>query len=341
MCTTGDNIGPCDIDVDGLIPHVQSRTFSVNGDGENVVEFSETDSPAAIGNNVRNRYQRLNTQDSIQLDDSQFVSEIFVKHPQEDSDMGDPLGGFLCTGSRSDGTFLHAFCTLEKGGILAKDLVIKDKDILVSVNGQMTLGSFKYDHQGVLSLFWTLPLSTKISMVKYNRKSETFTTIEFLLEGTKAEVIVKENSVKLMSMPPRVKVLKAQKDSTSLAVQNGELTFRNSPNVMSDCSYHFIVRKTLDEGYYLKYTFQVEKNKSKFLGLNGNQLDVVDEANVASIKAFRKWIKDRDIYLRPCGRDELYLCFNQTRKIFELKTREHVLKEEGHGMSFCTTSCSP
>lgn len=38
---------------------------------------------------------------------------------------------------------------------------------------------------------------------------------------------------------------------------------------------HFIVRKWLDGGYYLKYSFQVQKNKSKFLGLNGTQLDIV------------------------------------------------------------------
>lgn len=42
---------------------------------------------------------------------------------------------------------------------------IEKKDILVCVNGKMTLGSFEYDHEGVLELFWTLPLSTTISMV--------------------------------------------------------------------------------------------------------------------------------------------------------------------------------
>uniref|UniRef100_K1PQ08 PDZ domain-containing protein n=1 Tax=Magallana gigas TaxID=29159 RepID=K1PQ08_MAGGI len=258
MYTNGDNKKMDDIEADGLIPHVQSTSFTVNGDEDNDVEFSETDSSAAPGNN---------------LDDSPFVSEIFVKHADEDSVKGDPLGGFLCTGSRSDGTFLHAFCSLQPDGILAKDFSVKDKDILVSLNGKKTLGSFEYDHGVVLALFRTLPMTEKISMVIYNRKSETFTTIEFLLEGTKED--------------------------------------------------HFIVRKWLDGGYYLKYSFQVQKNKSKFLGLNGTQLDIVNDTDVASIKTFRKEKIKRDVYLRPCGRDDLYLCFNQTRKLFELKTREH------------------
>lgn len=41
----------------------------------------------------------------------------------------------------------------------------RDKDILVSLNGKNTLGSFEYDHEGVLALFRTLPLSETISMV--------------------------------------------------------------------------------------------------------------------------------------------------------------------------------
>lgn len=53
------------------------------------------------------------------------------------------------------------------------------------------------------------------------------------------EVIVKENSVKLMTMQPKVKVLMAQKDSTSLAVRNEELTLRQSASVMSDCTCKF------------------------------------------------------------------------------------------------------
>lgn len=38
---------------------------------------------------------------------------------------------------------------------------------------------------------------------------------------------------------------------------------------------HFIVRKTLDEGLYMVYTFQVQKDRSKFLGINGTKLDIV------------------------------------------------------------------
>lgn len=38
---------------------------------------------------------------------------------------------------------------------------------------------------------------------------------------------------------------------------------------------HFIVRKTLDEGLYMVYTFQVQQDRSKFLGINGTKLDIV------------------------------------------------------------------
>lgn len=38
---------------------------------------------------------------------------------------------------------------------------------------------------------------------------------------------------------------------------------------------HFIVRKTLDEGLYMVYTFQVQKDRSKFLGIDGTKLDIV------------------------------------------------------------------
>uniref|UniRef100_K1PYN2 Uncharacterized protein n=1 Tax=Magallana gigas TaxID=29159 RepID=K1PYN2_MAGGI len=67
MYTNGVNKEMDDIEVDGLIPHVQSKTFTVNGDENNDVKFSETDSSAAPGNNERNRYQRLSNQDSKQL----------------------------------------------------------------------------------------------------------------------------------------------------------------------------------------------------------------------------------------------------------------------------------
>lgn len=328
-------------EVDGLITRVLSKTHLI-GNGSNDVTFSETGNSTTNGNND-GKYclQRINTQDSIELDESPFVSEIFVKHPDEDNDSGNPLGGFLCSGYRSDGTFLHAFCTLEKGGILAKDLVIKDKDILVSVNGQMTLGSFKYDHQGVLSLFWTLPLSTKISMVKYNRKSETFSTMEFLLEWKKEDIIVKENSVKLMSQPPTVDALMFPRGFTSLAYQNGKLTLRKSANVMSDCAHHFIVRKTLDEGLYLVYTFQVQKDKSKFLGLNGTKLDIIDGTKDANLKKFRSEVIGRDIYLKPNGKDDMFVYYNTTKRDFELVTRTEALKEEGFGFYILSTLCQP
>lgn len=61
-------------------------------------------------------------------------------------------------------------------------------------------------------------------------------------------------------------------DETQLS-DSGDL----KSNSLFDFSFvdHFIVRKTLDEGLYLVYTFQVQKDKSKFLGLNGTKLDII------------------------------------------------------------------
>lgn len=326
-------------EVTGSITRVQSKTYFFEN-GSNVVMFSEADS-STTNEKSDGKYclQRLNTQDSITLDESPFVSEIFVKHPDENNHSGVPLGGFLCSGYRSDGTFLHAFYTPRKDGILAKDLVVKEKDILVCVNGKMTLGSFEYDHEGVLELFWTLPLSTTISMVKYNRKSDTFTTMEFLLEWTKEDIIVKENSVKLMAQPPTVEALLFRRDFTSLAYQNGKLTLCKSANVMSDCAHHFIVRKTLDEGLYMVYTFQVQKDRSKFLGINGTKLDIVDETNDANIKKFRREEINKDVYLKPYGKDDMYVYYNKKEQVFELVTRKKVLKNEGFGWYILSTLC--
>lgn len=53
------------------------------------------------------------------------MSEIFVRYPKEDIDKEESLGGFVCTILRSDGAFLHAFSSLEKDGIFAKDLHVK------------------------------------------------------------------------------------------------------------------------------------------------------------------------------------------------------------------------
>lgn len=51
-----------------------------------------------------------------------------------------------------------------------------------------------------------------------------------------SDIIVKENSVKLMAQPPTVEALLFRRDFTSLAYQNGKLTLCKSANVMSDCA---------------------------------------------------------------------------------------------------------
>ncbi|XP_052704144.1 uncharacterized protein LOC128180246 isoform X7 [Crassostrea angulata] len=324
---------------------------------ENVVGISERDSAEAIDKNKLGKiFQRPSKNDYDKLDASPFVSEIFVKHPDEDSDKGDPLGGFLCTGSRSDGTFLHEFCSLQPDGILAKDLSVREKDILVRLNEKNTLGSLEYDHEGILELFRTLPTLKTISMVNfrsrfifcsfalgetYNGKSETFTTVEFLLEGTKEEIIVKENSVMLTAQPPSVEALIYQRGNTSLAYQNGQLALCKSANFLTDCTHHFVVKKTLDEGFYNVYTFQVQKNKSKFLGLNGRKLEIIDGTDEAYIKSFQIEKIKRDSFLKPRGKDDMYVYYNKFKGIYEAVSRADALKDEGFGMIIIPTPCQP
>nr|XP_034327300.1 uncharacterized protein LOC105332461 isoform X7 [Crassostrea gigas] len=320
----------------------ESNKRSENIREENVVGISERDSAEVIDKNKLGKFfQRPNKNDYDKLDASPFVSEIFVKHPDEDSDKGDPLGGFLCTGSRSDGTFLHEFCSLQPDGILAKDLSVREKDILVRLNEKNTLGSLEYNHEGILELFRTLPTLKTISMETYNGKSETFTTVEFLLEGTKEEIIVKENSVMLTAQPPSVEALLYQRGNTSLAYQNGQLALCKSANFLTDCTHHFVVKKTLDEGFYNVYTFQVQKNKSKFLGLNGRKLEIIDGTDEAYIKSFQIEKIKRDSFLKPCGKDDMYVYYNKFKGIYEAVSRADALKDEGFGMIIIPTPCQP
>lgn len=305
-------------ETDGLITCVQSRT---------VYCVKDTDD--------------IDSSHSMTGHGQSFVSEIFVKHPDEDNAMGDPLGGFLSTGSRSDGTFYHAFCSLQANGVLAKDLSVKENDILVSLNGKITIESLEYDHEGILKLFRTLPMLKTILMEIYNRELKTFTIIEFLLEGTKEEIAVKENSVKLTAQPPSVEALVYHRGNASLAYQNGQLALCTSANLFTDCTHHFVVRKTLDEGFYNVYTFQVQKNKSKFLGLNGRKLDIIDGTDEAYIKTFRQEMINKDVFLKPCGKDDMYVYYSKSKGIYELVSRADALKEEGFGMIILRTPCKP
>lgn len=331
-----------DIEIDGLITCVQSRSdYCEKTDEENVAEFSENDGSASIDkSNLKKCKERIHPEDYDELDSSPLVSEIFVKHPDEESERGDPLGGFLCTALRSDATYIHAFCILKPDGILAKDLLVEERDILVTLNGRMTLGSFGYDHEGVLELFRTLPMLKTISMDKYSRTSEMFTVVEFLLEGT-TEVMVKENSVKLMTQPPSVEALIYQRGNTSLAYKNEQLTLCKSPNVFTDCEHHFVVRRSLDEGFYNVYSFQVQKNESKFLGLNGRKLDVIDGKDETCVKRFRKEIVNHDVFLKPCGENNMLVFYNKSKGIYELVSRADALRDEGFGMMILPTPCQP
>lgn len=103
---------------------------------ENSFEFIETTELTVIQRTKKGKQlKRIDTRESTLLDKSSLVSEIFVRYPKEDIDKEESLGGFISTIRRSDGAFLHAFCSLEEDGIFAKALHLKNKDILVSLNG--------------------------------------------------------------------------------------------------------------------------------------------------------------------------------------------------------------
>lgn len=50
------------------------------------------------------------------------------------------------------------------------------------------------------------------------------------------EIIVKEDSVKLMNKPPTVEVLVCPKTNKSLAYTNGQLNLCHSGDVLSNCA---------------------------------------------------------------------------------------------------------
>lgn len=100
---------------------------------------------------------------------------------------------------------------------------------------------------------------------------------------------------------------------------------------------HFVVTKTL-AGYYLAYTFQVQIDKSKYLGLKGERLDVIDKTK--GIPMFRQEQIDRDVFLKPDGYDNKYVHYNETTGNYELGTRETAVAES-FGVWIERTDCTP
>lgn len=101
------------------------------------------------------------------------------------------------------------------------------------------------------------------------------------------------------------------------------------------------MKKTLDEGFYNVYTFQVQKNKSKFLGLNGRKLEIIDGTDEAYIKSFQIEKIKRDSFLKPRGKDDMYVYYNKFKGIYEAVSRADALKDEGFGMIIIPTPCQP
>lgn len=306
---------------------------------EKLIEFTETKDLTVIQRTKKGKQmKRVDTRESTLLDKSSLVSEIFVRYPKKDIDKEESLGGFVSTILRSDGAFLHAFCSLDQNGIFAKDLHVKNKDILVSLNGIKVLGSFTHDHAGIVEIFRNLPMSKTISMVKYNRQTDTFTTIEFLLEISSEEIIVKEDSVKLMNKPPTVEVLVCPKTNKSLAYTNGQLNLCHSGDVLSNCAHHFVVTETLSDLYFASYTFQVQIDESKYLCLKGGRLDVIDKSK--GISKFRIEQIKRDLFLKSDGYDNKYIHYNNATGKYELGTWETAVAD-GLGLLMHRTDCKP
>ncbi|XP_078312478.1 uncharacterized protein LOC111132824 isoform X2 [Crassostrea virginica] len=280
------------------------------------------------------------------------VSEIFVKHLFQDNEGGDSLGGFLCSTVRKDGSFLHAFCTLAVDGILAKDLHVKNKNILVQLNDKQVLGSFEYDHDRVIETFKSLPMETAIKMEIYDRESQELKTIEFTLEGIREEVIVKEESVQLMVSPPSVNALEFQRQTKFFIHENGRLSFQTVANHKRDCKSHFVVRKKIDEKSWCQvYSFQLEKIPSRYLGFNGTTFDFID-SNETNAPVFKRVEKKGEYFLSPSctsgcfGSSDFrrdfkgkFLYYDTAKEMFVLAPTQEVLTKEGYGLAMRETQC--
>ncbi|XP_061178492.1 uncharacterized protein LOC133192810 [Saccostrea echinata] len=383
MCTLGEPNGFDDVDglgnpngyddVDGLIPLVKARRcifvnssrFRENSPPstditDNPPSTDVTDNPPSTDvpnspytpndNSTENKMikciQRINTRTSSELDETLLVSEIVVRHQRQDTVDGDPLGGFLCSTSRKDGTNIHAFCTLDENGILAKSLYVKEKDILVSLNSAQLLESPSLCHEEVLELFRTLPIGKPITMVFYNRKTKLFTTIEFELEGVKQgeakeDLMVKTECVKLTSasqLSPSVEALRIPNQSKFLLLDKGRLLYSPVSNFLKDCRCHFIVRRVLnEETFRLEYRYQAQKDKSKYLGMKGNALDLIDGSD-KGLTLFQKEERGGLVLLKLSGRKNMIVCYNEDRGIYEVLPHGVDLKPE-HRINMVRTNC--
>lgn len=356
-------------DVDGLIPLVKARRC-INLNTENYLPSTDVtddlpstgviDNPSSSdvtdGPNTQNDIgterevirclQRINTRTSSELDETILVSEIFVRHQREDTDKGDPLGGFLCSISRKDETNFHAFCTLDENGILAKYLHVKEKDILVSLNSAQLLESPSLYHEDVMELFKTLPIGELITMVFYNRKTKLFSTVEFELKGIRQgeaneDVIVKTECVKLTSsrrLSPTVKALRIPNQSKFLLFDNGRLLYSPIPDFLRDCRCHFIVWRDLnDSTLRFEYRYQAQKDKSKYLGIRGNNLELIDGSDIGSTR-FQQEEKEGLILLKLAGGKNMIVCYNKDRGVYEALPYSAELKPE-HRINMVLTNC--
>ncbi|XP_061184800.1 uncharacterized protein LOC133192807 isoform X2 [Saccostrea echinata] len=359
MCTPGESNRFDDLEEDGLIANLASIKCSplksppstdvaYNSSSTDVTErlssADVTNSPNTpkqndVDEKVIKSLRRVDTQISDELD-TKPTSEIFVRHQWEDTIQGDGLGGFLCSTTLKDGTNLHAFCSLDANGILAKSLHVKEKDILVSLNSAQLLDPPSISTEDVLELFRTLPIGEPINMVIYSRKTKLFTFIDFQLEAIK-KVMLKTAYVKLTSsghFPPTVKALRIPNQPKFLVFDEGRLQCSQINDFLRDCRCHFIVKKSLNEDTWrFEYRYQVQKDTSKYLGIKGNTLDLMDESD-KELTLFQQEERNGLVLLKLSRRNDMTVSFNEDRGVYEVRPHCFDLKPE-HGINMVRTNC--
>lgn len=68
---------------------------------------------------------------------------------------------------------------------------------------------------------------------------------------------------------------------------------------------------------------------------------VHDGTDEAYIKSFQIEKIKRDSFLKPCGKDDMYVYYNKFKGIYEAVSRADALKDEGFGMIIIPTPCQP
>ncbi|XP_048735193.1 uncharacterized protein LOC125650719 [Ostrea edulis] len=277
----------------------------------------------------KRRIWRINTCERIQFEETNNTSEVFILRRTDEQDIGSrkPLGGFISSIKRKDGSHLHRFETVDPSGLLFKSFLIRDCDILVSLNSNDVSRLPPVSHEEVVEIFQNILMDESSTMTICRTRGEKYTFFKLLfclreiLEAWEEDPddIKKANIQDLSGMDNKLLVsLKISNIYSFLFNNDGHLGIGKIENVYTDCKGHFIVRQSVnvnavDFNFTNVYSFQSETDRSKFLGLtpDGKTIDLVPGKPDDEHVLFRNYQNRSEAFLRPCKDPSMAVFFNE------------------------------